>query len=118
MSLEKEVRRYSQKNGYEITTFTTIECPCGCDQFHLLSDDDESGAYCRCLSCDAETNLQDSRQYIENEIQNICRCDHAVFRIGVGVATYAETDDPRWIYVGATCANCGLEGVYLDWNER
>ncbi|PHS16449.1 MAG: hypothetical protein COA78_03735 [Blastopirellula sp.] len=118
MNLEQEIKRYSKMNGYLIATYEPINCACGGKEFNLHSDDTEGGAYAVCLECKAEHDLENSRQYIEEAIFNICHCDNDRFEIGVGKAYYDDSTDTQWVYVGASCKACELEGVYVDWQVR
>lgn len=118
MSLNKEVERYSKLNGYPISNYEDISCTCGGDEFHLYSDDDEGGAFVICVACKAEHDIESSRDYIEESQNNICNCDNDRLNIGVGKAYYPESNDPRWVYVGAHCGKCGLDGVYVDWKQN
>ena len=118
MSLKKEIERYSKLNGYLISTYQEIKCSCGENEFHLYSDDDEGGAYLTCPNCKKEIDIHESRKYIKEYVNNICNCDNKKLNIGIGVAYYSGSNDPKWIYVGAHCNQCGLNGVYVDWKEN
>ena len=117
MSLKKEIERYSKLNGYPISSYQDVVCSCGGKEFNLYSDDDEGGAYAVCIRCNKEHDLANSRRYIEDPQHNICTCDNENLEIAVGKAYYEESSDPRWVYVGAHCNKCGLDGVYVDWKE-
>ena len=117
MELERSILDYSMKLGYRATKIDPVICPCGSDEFYLESDDG-GGAVCICALCKEEKDIQGSREFIEEPVQNICTCDSEKFDIAVGLAFYDASDDIRWVYVGAKCTNCGLAGVYVDWCER
>jgi hypothetical protein len=117
MKLECEIKRYSENNGYPISTYEAISCSCGEKQFHLYSDDEEGGAYVVCASCGIDWEIESSRKYIEQPLNNICNCDNDRLNIGIGKAYYAASNEPRWIYIGAHCKRCGLSGAYVDWKE-
>ena len=118
MSLKKEIERYSKLNGYYISSYEEINCSCGSNEFHLYSDDGEGGAYVICSTCKTELDIESSREYMEDPQSNICRCDNEDLNVGVGKAHYSESNDPRWVYVGAHCNKCGLDGVYVDWKQN
>lgn len=118
MSLKKEIERYSKLNGYQMSSYADVVCSCGGREFHLYSDDDEGGAFVICTSCKVEQDIESSREYIEESLNNICNCDNRSLKIGVGKAYYPESSDPRWVYVGAHCSKCGLKGVYVDWKQN
>jgi len=118
MKLEQEILRYSTKNGYAITSYTDINCSCGSSEFHLYSDDNEGGAFVVCSKCRAEQDIENSRGYIKEALNNICNCDNDKLKIGVGKAYYPDSNDNRWVYIGAECGKCGLLGVYVDWKEN
>ncbi|MCZ4339896.1 hypothetical protein [Shewanella colwelliana] len=117
MNLKNEIERYSNLNGYPATSYEDLICNCGCKELHLYSDDDEGGAYVVCASCGTEYDIESSRTYIEEPQNNICNCDNDQFNIGVGKAFYPESNEARWVYVGAHCGKCGLDGVYVDWKQ-
>ncbi len=118
MDIKDSINKYSNKNGYPISEYKDVKCPCGNITFQLYSDDDEGGAYVVCSSCGKENDIENSRKYIEYEQQNICNCDNENLNIGVGKAFYPNSTDPRWVYVGASCSKCNLAGVYVDWKEN
>lgn len=118
MNLEKEILRYSKLNGYAISDFEKLSCSCGSEKFRLYSDDVEGGAFAICTQCNHEIDIETSKRVIEDKQQNICTCDNEFLRIGIGKAFYNDTKKIRWIYIGAACNDCGLLGVYVDWNER
>lgn len=117
--LHREVLRYSTKNGYPIDRFQPVQCQCGRDDLLLDSDDECGAAVVTCPSCHSETDIQDSRDYAENLVRNICTCEEETLLLGVGTAAYDDdSGDVRWVYVGGQCEACGLAGVYVDWHER
>jgi hypothetical protein len=118
MTLESQVTDYSKSNGSIITSFELLACDCGCEQFLLFSDDNEGGAYVVCTSCKNEHDIQNSKSYIESEDHNICNCENEILNIGIGKSFYPDSTDIKWLYVGASCNECGLAGVYVDWHER
>ena len=118
MSLKKEIERYSRLNGYPIASYDDVDCTCGNKEFLLYSDDDEGGAFVICSSCKLEKDIENSREYIEEPLNNICSCDNDSLSIGVGRAYYPESNDLRWVYVGAHCGKYGLGGVYVDWKQN
>ncbi len=118
MNLEKEIERYSKLNGYPISSYKNINCSCGGKEFYLYSDDDNGGAFLICTASKAEHDIENSRAYIEVPQNNICNCDNDNLNIGVGKACYSGSSDPRWIYIGAHCGKCGLDGVYVGWKEN
>ena len=118
MNVEAEINRYSKLNGSPISDYRDILCVCGGEKFNLYSDDDEGGAYLKCENCNVEHDLMNSKKYIESEFQNTCSCGNEELGIGVGITTHQNSDDPLWVYIGASCEVCGLVGVYVDWKER
>jgi len=118
MKLEEEIKRYSELNGYPISEYSDIVCSCGCTEFHLFSDDEEGGAFAVCQKCGEEKDIEQSKKYIEESVNNICNCDNEILNIGVGKAYYEGSSEPRWIYVGCHCNKCGLDGVYVDWKQN
>ena len=116
--LEEEITRYSKANKYLATEFNSLACNCGRDLFCLYSDETGGGALASCCDCGKKISIYDSAEYMEDTVQNVCRCGHEALHLTVGAALYEGTKDPRWIYVGAKCPKCNLVGVYVDWNER
>lgn len=117
MRLEKEILRYSRLNGYPIDEYAQVVCSCGCRELQLFSDDDEGGAFGVCTKCGSEIDIENSKRYMEETFQNLCQCDNDRMELGVGKSVYPDTQDARWIYVGAQCGKCNLVGVYVDWKE-
>ncbi|MET4027387.1 hypothetical protein ABIE59_002922 [Marinobacter sp. MBR-99] len=117
MELEKEIQRYSKLNGYPMDAYEPLVCSCGCRELQLFSDDDEGGAFGICTKCEAEIDIENSKGFMEDTVQNLCRCDNDRLELGVGRAYYPDTSDARWVYVGARCGKCNLLGVYVDWKE-
>ncbi len=118
MSLKSKITDYSESNGSVIDSFELIKCDCGSELFQLYSDDTEGGAYVACSQCRKEHDIENSKHYIEDEDHNICNCDNDELNIGIGKSFYSGSNDVNWVYVGASCNNCGVSGVYVDWNER
>ena len=118
MSLKKEIERYSKLNEYPTSSYEDIKCSCGSNKFHLFSDDNEGGSFLICSVCSTERDIENSRKYIEDAQQNICNCDNDSLNIGVGKAYYSDSNDSSWVYVGAHCSNCNLDGVYVDWKNN
>lgn len=118
MSIESSIKDYSKSNGSVITHFNSINCECGSDEFLLFSDDTEGGAYIVCSNCKKESDIENSKRYIESEDHNICNCDNENLNIGIGKSFYPESNDVKCVYVGASCNKCNLSGVYVDWVER
>lgn len=118
MSLKKEIERYSKLNGYPVSSYEDIRCTCGNNEFLLYSDDDEGGCVVICSVCNTRQDIENSREYIEVAQQNICNCDNDSLNIGVGKAYYSKSNEPRWVYVGAHCGKCNLDGVYVDWKQN
>ncbi|MCJ8339852.1 MAG: hypothetical protein MJK10_15395 [Pseudomonadales bacterium] len=117
MSLKKEIERYSNLNGYPTTSYEELNCDCGSKEFRLYSDDDEGGAFGICVTCNSEYDIENSREYIEEALNNVCNCDSELLSLAVGKAFYPESNESRWVYVGAHCGKCGLDGVYVDWKQ-
>lgn len=117
MELEKEILRYSDLNGYPIDVYEAVLCSCGCGEFRLYSDDDEGGAFGICTKCGGEIDIENSKSYMEDPIQNVCSCDNDHLALGVGKSFYPDSHDARRVYVGAQCGRCNLVGVYVDWKE-
>ncbi|WP_428673544.1 hypothetical protein, partial [Roseibium sp.] len=108
----------SNLNGYKITKFPSLSCNYGSNVFHLFSDDLEGAAIAKCISCGNKIDILESEKYSDDLLQNVCRCENAELSLGIGSALYPNSSDIRWVYVGAHCAECGLSGVYVDWQER
>lgn len=118
MNLKKEIERYSKLNGYPSSSYEDIRCSCDNNEFQLYSDDNEGGCFLKCSVCKVEQDIEDSREYIENAQQNICNCDNDSLNIGVGKAYYSESNELKWVYIGAHCGKCNLDGVYVDWKQN
>ena len=118
MNIQKEILRYSKLNQYPIDQFDQLVCTCASKEFELYSDDEEGGALAVCVSCGAQHDIEKSAKYIEQRVQNVCRCGSANLNIGIGKSYYPDTTDVRWMYIGAGCKMCNLVGVYVDWQER
>ena len=44
-----------------------------------------------------------------------CPCGADIFELTRGVALYPNSNDVRWLYVGARCPACSLAACYGDW---
>ncbi|MBW3228118.1 hypothetical protein [Marinobacter adhaerens] len=117
MELEKEIQRYSKLNGYPIDVYEPVVCSCGCSELQLYSDDDEGGAIALCTECGSEIDIENSKSYMEDPVQNLCGCDNDRLKLGVGKSYYSDSREVRWVYVGCHCGKCNLVGVYVDWKE-
>ena len=115
--LRQEMQRYSENNVYAIQQCIDHTCACGASLFLLAVDDSEGVAETACIACKALKPVADSGEFAEDASleQCECVCGGDVFEVTVGVALYAESDDVRWIYVGARCVKCDIAGVYCDW---
>lgn len=118
MSFRSSIDRYSKANDSQITTFEELKCECGQDAFELYSDDTEGGAYIVCSACKKEYDIENSKQYIEEVERNVCHCGNEHLKIGLGKSYYPQSTDIKWLYVGGSCDDCDLSGVYVDWLER
>ena len=118
MTLHEAISDYAESVGYQPTEFLELTCDCGSKLFKLYSDDTEGGAVAKCSKCGAKKDILDSERYIEDREQNICNCDAEDLMIAIGLAFHEGTTDPRWAYIGCECPECGLSGVYVDWQER
>lgn len=116
--LETEIARYSDLNGEKATLFKQYSCKCGSDLFKLFSDDESGGANITCIKCNIETSIFNSSEYMEEVYQNTCTCENEELKITAGMAFHENSKNIKWVYVGAACPNCDLNGVYVDWQER
>jgi hypothetical protein len=118
--IRDEIVRYSDLNGYHAHHFADAVCNCGGRTFHLLLDDDQGVAIRRCLTCTTEHPIGDSDEYLDDAEPEECACPCGAeeFEITVGISLYEESEDVRWLYLGARCAKCGLTAVYGDWKNE
>tara|TARA_R110001592_G_scaffold159604_1_gene391216 strand:+ start:846 stop:1211 length:366 start_codon:yes stop_codon:yes gene_type:complete len=116
--LRAEILRFSTSNGHPAVAFESLVCACGHEKFTLFSDDRSGGAVAVCTACEENISIYDSADFMEEVAQNVCACDHEVLYLMTGMAHYPDSDDVQWVYVGATCAECDLAGVYVDWKEQ
>ncbi|MCX6953354.1 MAG: hypothetical protein NTV51_14465 [Verrucomicrobia bacterium] len=119
--IQAELVDYSATTtGYEPTHFAEAVCRCGERVFTLSIDDTEGAAVRQCRSCQRSHAMGDSAEYLEdaNLKECECPCGAGAFELTVGVALYRNTDDVRWIYIGARCPKCGLTACYADWKNE
>ena len=119
--LALELKRYAERNKYPADEITEIKCKnCGYQYFNIFSDNDESGALCKCVNCSENNFIRDSQEFMNlEELDNHeCMCGNADFAISVVTSFYQATNDVRWVYIGGYCAKCGMVGNYIDWNDR
>lgn len=105
-------------DGYPVETVRHSLCSaCGGGEFRVRVDDDEGCVERTCNACGASTTMLDSAEYADDaELEPAaCPCGAGVFNVAVGFATYADSDDVRWVYVGLRCIQDGLLGVYANW---
>lgn len=126
--LRQEMLRFSKKTGYPATLFWEPVCPAlgasdhselGGKQFHINYSEEEGGASLNCGDCFKTYHLADSAEYDPGSFDCASGCfceeDAEYGQVLVGAASYAGSDDLRWLYVGWRAPCCGLLGVYVDW---
>lgn len=120
VDIREELIRYSTENVYVAEKFADCVCLCGNQVFSLLMDDSTGAAARICHRCDTDHGIGDSDEYYNEAEPWMCEClcGGELFEITVGVALYADSEDVRWIYIGARCPDCGLTGCYGDWKMQ
>ena len=113
------LRGYSE-DGYPALHFADAVCTCSGRIFLLALDEAEGAALRKCTGCGDEHAIGDSEESLEDaELEECgCPCGAEGLELTVGVALYAESEDVRWIYLGARCPHCGLVGCYGDWKNE
>lgn len=111
---------YSETKGYAAEQFADAVCRCDGRVFRLALDDIQGAAVRSCVSCGTDTAIGDSADYLEsaNLEDCACPCGSEVYEVTIGVSLYRDSDDVRWLYVGARCAQCGLTACYGDWKNE
>jgi hypothetical protein len=111
---------YSTTAGYATEHYADAVCMCGNRVFALALDETEGAAVRTCTGCKLKHPIGDSDEYLSGaELEECaCPCGAEAFELTVGVALYSGSNDVRWLYVGARCANCGLIGCYGDWKNE
>jgi hypothetical protein len=73
-----------------------------------------------CGTCGDDHAIGDSDEFLdEAELEEKeCLCESPLFELTIGVALYADSNDVRWLYVGARCPACGVLGCYGDWKNE
>ena len=115
-NLESSIAQFSE--SYPAVHFAHATCVCGHRLFKLYEEETEGCAIRVCAACHAEHFIADTELYLDecgDFVQRICRCGVESLELAVGVALYAESNDVRWVYVGAQCRECSCVGVYVDW---
>ena len=116
--LDEYVTHYAA-GGYPVSV--VVHAACGkCDAtddgFYVIVDDDEGAAVRMCAACEAEVEMLDTHDYIDDcEFgEATCPCGGDLFDVAVG---YSMLDDGevRWVSVGLRCRADGRLGVYTDW---
>ena len=120
LDIRGELRRYSGLNGYPAEHFAEVECACAARVFTLALDEDAGVAVRTCVDCAKSVTMCDGEDYLEDaELEErSCVCGRDQFELTVGVSLYEDSQDVRWIYVGARCPACGLTGCYGDWKNE
>lgn len=116
-ALRTEILRVSTGDGNAATVFEPLVCECGTETFTLFSDEKVGGALAVCSDCEANHSIYDTADFLEDIGQNICACEHEVFCLMVGYTLDDDGGNALWVYVGAECTQCGLVGVFVDWEE-
>jgi hypothetical protein len=118
--IREELSRYGTLNGYPPEHFADAVCACGGRTFRLQLDDTAGAAVRTCPRCAAVVPMGDSAEYLEEaELDDaVCPCGEDLLELTVGVSLYAESDDVRWLYLGARCPACTLVAVYGDWKNE
>lgn len=93
---------------------------CGSRLFQLKLDEDSGVAVRICAACNTEHAMGDSAAYLDEAepLERECACENSALEVTVGVSLYADSEDVRWLYVGARCPKCKLTGVYGDWKNE
>ena len=114
--LRPRLDRYS-KNSYPAVRYADAMCRCGGRTFRLLIDEDEGVAVRSCSICGEVHPMADSADYLADATLEECGCPCGMdlFELTLGVALYPDSNDVRWLYVGARCPACGLAACYGDW---
>lgn len=116
-ALKAEIVRVSTEDGHAATVFDALVCDCGSETFTLFSDEKVGGALAVCSACEVNHSIYDTADFLEDIGQNICACEHEVFCLMVGYTLDEDGENATWVYVGAECTQCGLVGVFVDWEE-
>lgn len=108
------LREHSEAHGYAAEHFADSVCHCSGRIFRLALDENEGAAVRGCTTCGADTPIGDSADYLHvAELESCaCPCGSEVFELTLGVSLYRESEDVRWLYLGARCTKCGLTACY------
>ena len=115
-----ELARYSEMADYPTERFADARCDCGGSRFALELDEAAGVAVRVCASCGGRHAMADGAEFLADAVleQCACPCGGEVFELTVGVALYTNSDDVRWLYVGARCPVCHLTACYGDWKNE
>jgi hypothetical protein len=118
--IREYLRDYSNSSGYLAQHYADPTCPCGHGLFRLALDETQGAAVRTCRRCGAKHAIGDSTEYLADaQLEECaCPCGAEVFELTIAVSLYRDSDDVRWLYVGARCARCGLIGCYGDWKNE
>ena len=116
----------SQIAEYQVREYRAPVCPCSSETFQLDYDAEEGCARRRCTECKAEHFICDSAEYAsEAHLTRLScvECGSERANVGFGFALREERrfvvfrvfSEPKWIYVGVRCADCGVLGCVADW---
>ena len=96
---------------------TCVSCAESTAGFTVALDDEAGAAVRRCVRCQDEFVMLDSRDALDDAQLGdaTCPCGHAEFDVAVGFSMRADELEVRWVSVGLRCRRDGLIGVYTDW---
>lgn len=113
------LRDYSERN-YAAEHFADAVCECSGRTFVLNIDETQGAGVRRCTACKREHPIGDSDEYLEDAHLEECGCPCGAegLELTIGVALYRDSEDVRWLYIGARCIHCGMVGCYADWKNE
>jgi hypothetical protein len=100
--------------------FADVECFCTGRRFRLALDEEQGAARRVCVNCGDVEWIADGGDYADEAEPEACEClcGGDAFELTIGVSLYADSNDVRWLYVGARCPACCLSGCYGDWKNE
>ena len=117
--IPEALKRYGSDNSVP-TMFADAVCICGSRPFGLEVDEEQGVAVRVCVACSLAHPMADSAEYLDVASLESCEClcDARRFELTMGLALYEDSEDVRWLYIGARCSVCGLVGCYGDWKNE
>lgn len=102
--------------GGAVTHYADAVCACGGREFGIVVAEGRASATLDCEACRARLSAGPAAVTIEEDGAEVCNCacDGDCFEVCAAIVR-SPGQTPRWFFLAARCALCGLVAGYGDW---